>query len=179
MKSAEVRKKFLDFFKKRGHKIMPSSSLLPDDSTVLFTTAGMQQFSLYLAGGKDPIKDFGNRHLISCQKCFRCDDIEEVGDDTHNTFFEMLGNWSIGQDNGGNYFKKGAIKLALEFLTGELNLDKNKFYATIFKGNKDIPKDKESEKIWLDIPIILKHQPVTKYLWQLSQYRGSGTTVNK
>ncbi len=148
MKSSELRKKFLDFFKKNRHIITPSSPLLPSDSTVLFTTAGMQQFSQYLAGEKDPLKDFKTRHLTDCQKCFRSDDIEEVGDDTHNTFFEMLGNWSIGQDEKGNYFKQGAIKYALEFLINELKLDKNRFYITIFRGDKEISRDNESEKIW-------------------------------
>jgi alanyl-tRNA synthetase len=146
MKSEELRKKFLDFFNERGHKIVPSSSLLPSDKTVLFTTAGMQQFSLYLSGKKDPIKDFGFRHLTSSQKCFRTDDIEEVGDDTHHTFFEMLGNWSIGQDENG-YFKQGAIKYALEFLD-LLGLDKNKLYITVFKGEGNISKDEEAINLW-------------------------------
>jgi alanyl-tRNA synthetase len=150
MTSRQIRQKFLEFFKNRGHKIVPSSSLIPSDTSVLFTTAGMQQFSLYLSGEKDPIKKFGGRHLISCQKCFRSDDIEEVGDDTHNTFFEMLGNWSIGQDKNGKYFKEEAIKYALEFFVNELELDKNKFYVTIFKGDENIPKDKESEKVWME-----------------------------
>ncbi|MCK4473878.1 alanine--tRNA ligase [Candidatus Parcubacteria bacterium] len=154
MNSSELRQKFLKFFEKKGHKIAPSSSLLPFDQSVLFTTAGMQQFSLYLSGEKDVIKDFETRYLTTCQKCFRSDDINEIGDDTHNTFFEMLGNWSIGQDKKGHYFKKQAIKYALEFLIDELCLDKNRFYITIFKGNKDISKDEESEKIWQeqDIP---------------------------
>jgi len=150
--AGKLRQKFLDFFENRRHKVVPSSSLLPPsgDASVLFTTAGMQQFSLYLSGEKDVLEDFGTRHLISCQKCFRSDDIEEVGDDTHNTFFEMLGNWSIGQDKDGNYFKEGAIKYALEFFVDELGLDKNRFYITIFRGNKDISRDEESEKIWLE-----------------------------
>ena len=93
MTSQELRQKFLNFFAKKGHKIVPSSSLIPADPSVLFTSAGMQQFVPYLIGEKDVLKDFGTRHLISCQKCFRSNDIEEVGDDTHNTFFEMLGNW--------------------------------------------------------------------------------------
>lgn len=147
MTSEELRKKFLDFFKKRGHNIVPSSSLLPSDKTVLFTTAGMQQFSLYLSGQKDPIKDFNSRHLVSSQKCFRTDDIEEVGDDTHHTFFEMLGNWSIGQDDKG-YFKEGAIKYALEFLE-ELGLDKNRLHITVFKGEGNIPKDEEAINLWI------------------------------
>ena len=162
MTSTELRQKFLKFFEKKGHKIAPSSSLLPTDPSVLFTTAGMQQFSLYLSGEKDVLKDFGTRYLTTCQKCFRSDDIEEIGDDTHNTFFEMLGNWSIGQDEKGYYFKEEAIKYALEFLVDELGLNENRFYITIFKGtphhpaetggagqDKDIPRDNESEKIWL------------------------------
>lgn len=148
MTSSKLRQRFLDFFKKRGHKIVPSSSLLSQDQTVLFTTAGMQQFSLYLSGEKDVLKDFGTRHLISHQKCLRSDDIEEVGDDIHNTFFEMLGNWSIGQDSKKGYFKEGAIKYALEFFVKELGLDKDRFWITVFKGEKNIPKDKESIKIW-------------------------------
>lgn len=147
MQSNELREKFLNFFKKRGHLIVPSSSLIPEDKSVLFTTAGMQQFSLYLSGKKDPIKDFSTRHLTSCQKCFRTNDIEEVGDDTHHTFFEMLGNWSIGQDEDG-YFKEGAIGYALEFFASTLRLDKDKFYITIFKGENNIKRDEESLKIW-------------------------------
>ncbi|MDD5696791.1 MAG: alanine--tRNA ligase [Candidatus Pacebacteria bacterium] len=147
MDSEELRQKFLAFFEKRGHLIVPSSSLLPSDSSVLFTTAGMQQFSSYLAGKKDIIKDFGSRHLASCQKCFRTDDIDEVGDDTHHTFFEMLGNWSIGEDEKG-YFKQGAIDYALEFLVGELGLDKTRLWVTVFKGEGSIKKDEEAVSIW-------------------------------
>ncbi len=148
MSSEKIRKKFLKFFKKKGHKIIPSSSLLPKDATVLFTTAGMQQFTLYLQGEKNPKKDFKTKHLVSCQKCFRTDDIEEVGDDTHHTFFEMLGNWSIGQDSRGNYFKKGAIKYALEFLVDCLEIKKEKLSITIFKGGKGVLKDDTAREIW-------------------------------
>lgn len=148
MQSEELRKLFLDFFEKRGHRIIPSSSLLPTDPSVLFTTAGMQQFSLYLSGKKDPVKDFGGRHLASCQKCFRTGDIEEIGDDTHHTFFEMLGNWSVGQDETG-YFKEGAIKYALDFLVDELKLDKEKIHVTVFKGEGNIERDEEAVKLWL------------------------------
>jgi len=148
MTSQELRDKFLTFFKERNHKIVPSSSLLPTDPSVLLTTAGMQQFSLYLSGKKDPVEEFGNRHLASCQKCFRTGDIEEIGDDTHHTFFEMLGNWSIGQDENG-YFKDGAIQFAMDFLVGELGLDKSKFYVTVFKGENGIEKDEEAINIWL------------------------------
>lgn len=148
MTSKELREKFLDFFRKRGHKIVPSSSLLPSDKTVLFTTAGMQQFSLYLSGEKDVVKDFQSRHLASCQKCFRTDDIEEIGDDTHHTFFEMLGNWSIGEDKTG-YFKEGAIKYALDFLK-EIGIDKERLHVTVFKGDEIIPKDEEAIQLWID-----------------------------
>jgi len=148
MKSQELRQSFLDFFKEKGHVIVPSSSLLPTDPSVLFTTAGMQQFSLYLSGKKDPIKEFGGRHLTSCQKCFRTGDIEEIGDDTHHTFFEMLGNWSIGQDKDG-YFKEGAIKFALEFLVDKLKLDKERIYVTVFKGEGDIKRDEEAINLWI------------------------------
>ncbi|MDD5639698.1 MAG: alanine--tRNA ligase [Candidatus Pacebacteria bacterium] len=148
MTSQELRDKFLTFFKERNHKIIPSSSLLPTDPSVLLTTAGMQQFSLYLSGKKDPVEDFGSRHLASCQKCFRTGDIEEIGDDTHHTFFEMLGNWSIGQDENG-YFKSGAIQFAMDFLVNELKLDKKNFYITVFKGENGIEKDEEAINIWL------------------------------
>jgi len=148
MTSEEIRRKFLEFFEKRRHKIVASSSLIPLDPTVLFTTAGMQRFSPYLSGEKDILEDFGTRHLTSCQKCFRANDIEEIGDDTHHTFFEMLGNWSIGEDPEKGYSKEGAIEYALELFLEEFNLDKDKIWITIFKGNKDIPRDKESEEIW-------------------------------
>jgi len=150
MSSDELRQRFLKFFKKRGHRIVPSSSLIPSDPTVLFTTAGMQQFSLYLAGEKDVLKDFGNRHLASVQKCVRTGDIEIIGDDTHHVFFEMLGNWSVGEDPQAGYFKEGSIKYALEFLLDDLGLDKNRLWVTTFKGEKGIPKDKESLKICRD-----------------------------
>jgi len=148
MLSSEIRQRFLDFFKKRGHKIIPSSSLIPDDPTVLFTSAGMQQLTPYLAGEKDVIEKFGTHHLASVQKCFRSNDIEEVGDDTHHTFFEMLGNWSVGTDEKGEYFKEGAIRYAIEFFEKEIGLSKERFYITIFKGEGDIPRDEESFKIW-------------------------------
>jgi len=155
MESQELRKLFLDFFIERGHKVVPSSSLLPTDPSVLFTTAGMQQFSLYLSGKKDPVKDFNSRHLATCQKCFRTGDIEEIGDDTHHTFFEMLGNWSVGQDDNG-YFKEGAIKYALEFLVNKLGLDKDKIHVTVFKGEGNISRDEEAINLWLKYGIPLE-----------------------
>jgi alanyl-tRNA synthetase len=146
--SQEIRNIFLDFFKKKGHQVVPSSSLVPVDKSVLLTSAGMQQFIPYLSGKKDPLKDFGSRHLTSIQKCFRTIDLDQVGDDTHNTFFEMLGNWSIGQDPQKGYFKEGAIALALEFFEKELGWDKNNFYITVFKGAENISPDHESLEIW-------------------------------
>ncbi len=148
LSSQQIRGQFLDFFEKKGHKIVPSFSLIPLDPSVLLTSAGMQQFVLYLEGKKDPLKDFGTWYLTSCQKCFRTADINEVGDDIHHTFFEMLGNWSIGEDSNKGYFKEEAIDLALEFLVDTLELDKDKFWITVFKGGNNIPKDEESIKIW-------------------------------
>src|SRR5687767_14309994 len=118
MTSLELRQKFLDFFEKNGHKIVPSSSLLPTDPSVLFTTAGMQQFKPYYIGQADPKKDFNSLNTASCQKCIRTSDIEEVGDERHLTFFEMLGNFSFG-----GYFKEKAIELAYKFVAEELKLD--------------------------------------------------------
>ncbi|MDP2663854.1 MAG: alanine--tRNA ligase-related protein, partial [bacterium] len=154
MTSYKLRQEFLSFFGKKGHQIVPSSSLIPADPSVLFASAGMQQFIPYLSGEKNVLEDFGTRHLASVQKCFRTLDIEEVGDDTHHTFFEMMGNWSIGEDPQNGYFKEGAIKYALEFFVNKLKLDKNKFWITIFSGGKDVPKDQESINIWKknDIP---------------------------
>ena len=148
MDSVKLRQAFLDFFERKGHKIVPSSSLIPADPSVLFTSAGMQQFIPYLSGEKDALKDFGNKHLCSAQKCFRANDVDEVSDDTHHTFFEMLGNWSVGEDSKTGYFKEGAIEYALEFLAEVLKLNKNKFWITIFSGEKNIPKDQESIDIW-------------------------------
>lgn len=142
MNSFKLREEFLKFFKEKGHKIVSSSSLIPEDKTVLLTSAGMQQFVPYLSGEKEIS---GARHLASIQKCFRTPDIEEVGDDTHHTFFEMLGNWSIGEDEKKGYFKEGAIELALQFFVDRLGLDKNKIWATIFKGEE---RDDESFLIW-------------------------------
>src|SRR3990167_10045096 len=105
MKSQEIRKKFINFFKERGHTVVPSSSLIPDDPSVLLTTAGMQQFKPYYMGKADAMRDFNSLNTASVQKSFRTSDIDEVGDETHLTFFEMLGIFSFG-----GYFKEGAIK---------------------------------------------------------------------
>lgn len=143
MKSTEVRKRFLDFFAKRGHAVIPSVSLIPkNDPSVLFNTAGMQPLVPYLMGEKHPS---GSR-LASCQKCVRTGDIEDVGDARHLTFFEMLGNWSLGA-----YFKEDAISWSYEFLTSKeegLGLDPSRLYITVFEGDEDAPKDLEAVSIW-------------------------------
>ena len=145
MQADEIRGKFLKFFEKHGHTIVPSSSLLPEnDSSVLFTTAGMQQFKPYYLGKKDAKKDFGSLNTVSVQKCVRTSDIEEVGDERHLTFFEMLGNFSFG-----GYWKKEAIQYAHEFVTKEMGLKID--YVTIFEGETGVPKDTESEAIWKSI----------------------------
>jgi alanyl-tRNA synthetase len=144
----EIREKFINFFKERDHKIVPSSSLIPEDQTVLLTSAGMQQFIPYLTGERSVEERFGSRHLVSIQKCFRTPDIDEVGDDVHHTFFEMLGNWSIGEYKDKGYFKEGSIKLALDFLINEIGLKKENFWITIFKGEKNIERDTEALNLW-------------------------------
>ena len=148
MDANEIRQKFLNFFEERGHKIAPSSSLIPDDPSVLLTTAGMQQFKKYYTGEADPIKDFGTKNTVSVQKSFRTSDIDKVGDESHLTFFEMLGNFSFG-----GYFKEDAIRYAYEFLK-ELNLEIQ--YVTVFGGDTSengVPPDTESEKIWRNLGI--------------------------
>src|SRR3989338_2616108 len=150
----ELRTKFLDFFAKRRHRIVPASSLIPDDPSVLFTTAGMQQFKSYYTGELDPMtavhsglgRPLGSRRAASVQKCMRTSDIDDVGDETHLTFFEMLGNFSFG-----DYFKEEAILWGYEFLTKELKLPIS--YATVFGGDKDVPEDNASLKICKKIGI--------------------------
>ncbi len=141
--SAELRQLYLDFFASKGHAIIPSASLIPEnDPTVLFTTAGMHPLVPYLLGAKHPE---GTR-LADVQKCVRTGDIDEVGDASHCTFFEMLGNWSLG-----DYFKKDAIAYSFEFLTSPkwLGLDKDRLYFTCFAGDEDAPKDTESAGYWM------------------------------
>jgi len=147
MQTKELKKKYLEFFKEKGHAIISSSSLIPEhDPTVLFTTAGMHPLVPYLMGQPHP----QGKRLANCQKCIRTGDINDVGDPSHLTFFEMLGNWSLG-----DYFKEEAIKYSLEFLTDKkwLGLNKNRLYISCFKGYKDAPKDKESAKIWQSLGI--------------------------
>ena len=140
MKSGEIRKKYIDFFKRNNHTEIINFSLIPEnDPTVLFTTAGMHPLVPYLLGQKHP----QGKRLVNMQKCIRTQDIDEVGDDYHLTFFQMLGNWSLG-----DYWKEEAIKLSFEFLTKELKIPKERIAVSIFKGD-EIPGDTESEKIWL------------------------------
>lgn len=139
--SNELRRKYIDFFVSRGHKEIPSASLVPNnDPTVLFTTAGMHPLVPYLLGEKHPL---GNK-LVNSQKCIRTGDIEDVGDSSHHTFFEMLGNWSLG-----DYFKEDAIKYTFEFHTKILNIPLERYAVTVFSGNSFAKKDFESEKTWL------------------------------
>ncbi len=145
MMISEIRAKYLDFFKAHGHTIIPSASVVPqNDPTTLFTGSGMQPLVPYLLGEPHPE---GNR-LVNSQKSFRAEDIEEVGDNRHTTFFEMLGNWSLG-----DYFKKEQIPWLFEFLTKEIGLDPKKLYVTAFIGDEknNVPRDTESAEIWSKI----------------------------
>ena len=126
--------------------MVPSSSLLPDDPSVLLTSAGMQQFKKYYTGEADAQRDFGSLNTVSIQKSFRTSDIDEVGDESHLTFFEMLGNFSFG-----GYFKKESIPLAHEFITNVMGLPIS--YVTIFKGSDTVPKDEESREIWQSLGV--------------------------
>ncbi len=143
MTSREIREKFLKFFEKKGHSIIPSSSLVPkNDPTSLFIGSGMQPLISYLTGEKHP----EGKRLVNSQKCLRMEDIDEVGNGRHTTYFEMLGNWSLG-----DYFKKEQLNWCFEFLVEELKLDINKLYSTIFKDNKAVAKDNESLEILKNI----------------------------
>ena len=140
MKAIEIRNKFLEFFKKHNHTIIPSAPLIPEnDPSVLFTTAGMQPLVPYLLGEKHP----GGKRIADYQKCVRTVDIDSVGDNRHLTYFEMLGNWSLG-----DYFKKDAIAMSYKFLTEELGIDPEKLSVTCFAGDADAPKDIEAFEAW-------------------------------
>jgi alanyl-tRNA synthetase len=142
MKAADIRKKYLEFFERQNHAIIPSAPLIPEnDPTVLFTTAGMHPLVPYLLGEPHP----EGQRLANVQKCIRTGDIEEVGDNRHLTFFEMLGNWSLG-----DYFKAETIAWSWEFLTGKdwMGLDPNRLYVTVFAGDEDAVKDQDSINIW-------------------------------
>lgn len=143
MTANELRRLYIDFFVERGHKEIPSASLIPEnDPSVLFTTAGMHPLVPYLMGESHPL----GKRLVSCQKCLRTGDIDEVGDKTHLTFFEMLGNWSLN-----DYFKKESIGFSHEFLTKVLKIPQEKIAVTCFAGDESAPRDTESAKIWQDL----------------------------
>lgn len=148
MQSHEIRSRFLSFFEKRGHKIIPSASLVPEnDPSVLFNTAGMQPLVPYLLGQEHPM----GKRIADVQKCVRTGDLEDIGDNRHFSFFEMMGNWSLG-----DYFKEEAISWSYEFLTSKeegLGLDINRLYVTIFEGDENAPYDEESKKIWMSLGI--------------------------
>ncbi len=148
MQSEEIRKRFLNFFQERNHTIIPSASLVPDnDPTVLFITAGMQPLIPYLQGREHP----AGKRLVNIQKCVRTQDIDEVGDATHDTFFEMMGNWSLG-----DYFKKEAIEWSYELLTDKekgFGFDSNRLYVTVYAGDEKIPRDSEATQIWRSVGI--------------------------
>ena len=140
MKAIEIRNKYLNFFKNHGHSVIPSAPLIPEnDPSVLFTTAGMQPLVPYLLGEKHP----EGKRLTDYQKCVRTNDIEEVGDNRHLTYFEMLGNWSLG-----DYFKEEAISMSFEFLTKELEIPVDKISVTCFAGDEDAPRDEVTAECW-------------------------------
>ncbi|MEN8252007.1 MAG: alanine--tRNA ligase [Patescibacteria group bacterium] len=143
MTASQLRQKYLDFFENKEHEVVASASLLPEnDPTTLFTNAGMQPMVPYLLSEEYP---GGSKRIANSQKCFRSGDIEEVGDNTHTTFFEMLGNWSLG-----DYFKEEQISWIFEFLTEELGLNPERLYVSVHEGNEelDIPKDDEAVDLW-------------------------------
>jgi alanyl-tRNA synthetase len=142
MLAKELKSKYLEFFKEKGHKVIENAPLIPEnDPTVLFTTAGMHPLIPFLLGHPHPL----GKRLVNVQKCLRTDDIDKIGDDFHLTFFEMLGNWSLG-----DYWKEEAIKWSWEFLTDKkwLGLDKERLYVSVFAGDEDAPRDEESARIW-------------------------------
>ena len=136
---------YIEFFKSKDHKEIKNSSLIPEnDPTVLFTTAGMHPIIPFLQGQKHPL----GKKLTNVQRCIRTVDIDEVGDSTHHTFFEMLGNWSLG-----DYWKEEAIKMSFEFLTKELKIPKDRLAVSVFKGDKNAQKDKEAAEVWESLGI--------------------------
>ncbi len=143
MKTSELRSKYLAFFKEQGHSVIPSVSLIPDnDPSTLFTSSGMQPLVPYFLGQPHP----EGKRLVNSQKSFRAQDMEEIGDNRHTTFFEMLGNWSLG-----DYFKREQLRWAFEFLTKEIGLDPHRIYVSVFNGQGSIAKDTETIDIWKEL----------------------------
>jgi len=144
-----LKELYINYFVEKGHKQIPSAPVVPEnDPSVLFNTAGMQPLIPYLLGNPHP---YGTR-LVDYQKCIRTNDLDAIGDTYHHTFFEMLGNWSLG-----DYFKKESIEYSFEFLTKVLNIPVNKLAVTVFKGNDLIPRDIISRNKWLELGIDEKH----------------------
>ena len=145
MESIDLKDAYLKFFENKGHKVIPSAPIIPEnDPTCLFNTAGMQPLVPYLKGEPHP----EGKRLVDVQKCFRTNDLDAIGDTTHHTFFEMLGNWSLG-----DYFKKESISWSLEFLTKNLNIPIERLAVTVFEGNDIVPADTESADIWKSVGI--------------------------
>lgn len=163
MTTDEIRSAYLKFFKDKGHAIIPAAPLVPpNDPTTLFTSSGMQQLVPYLKGEPHPM----GKRLVDAQPCFRSEDIDEVGDNRHTTFFEMLGNWSLG-----DYFKTEQLDWFWEFLTKILKLNKDRLYVTVFEGGSGVPKDEESFNIWKKIGLPESHifyYPAEKNWWSRS-----------
>ena len=166
MTAAQIRQKYLDFFKARGHVVIPSSPLVPEnDPTTLFTGSGMQPMLPYLLGEPYPQ---GTTRIVDSQKCFRAQDIEEVGDNRHTTFFEMLGNWSLG-----DYFKEEQQAWVWDFFIKELKLDPQKLYVSVFEGNYQIPRDEVAADNWKRLGVPQSHifyYGVEKNWWARSSY---------
>lgn len=140
MKANELKRKYIDYFVKKGHTEIPSASLIPEnDPSVLFTTAGMHPLAPYLLGEKHP----AGRRLVDCQKCIRTGDIDEVGDASHLTMFQMMGNWSLG-----DYFKNESIEMSYDFLVNVLGIDPANLAVTAFAGDENAPRDEETVAIW-------------------------------
>ncbi|MCR4306110.1 MAG: alanine--tRNA ligase-related protein, partial [Candidatus Daviesbacteria bacterium] len=149
MTSKDIRDKYIKFFIDKRHKEIAPAKLVPEnDPSTLFTSSGMQPLVPYLLGQEHP----AGKRLVNSQPCFRAEDIEEVGDNRHTTFFEMLGNWSLG-----DYFKKEQLPWIWEFLTKELGLPKEKLYVSVFEGDKDVPKDEETYGIWKSLGVPEDH----------------------
>ncbi len=167
MTTDKVRQKYLDFFKSppRNHQeVTPAPLVLKNDPTTLFNSSGMQQLVPYLMGKKHS----QGKRLVNSQPCFRAKDIDEVGDNRHTTFFEMLGNWSLG-----DYFKKEQLPWLWEFLTKELGLPKEKLYPSVFEGDKLVPRDEESYKIWRSLGVPENH--IFEYGVEKNWWSKSGT----
>lgn len=180
MKLNDVRAKYLEFFKGKGHKVIPSASLIPEnDQTTLFTSSGMQPLVPYLLGQKHP----EGRRLTDSQKSFRVVDIDEVGDNRHTTFFEMLGNWSLGDPDaadriGAGYFKQEQLSWIFEFLTKEIGLAPDRLWVTCFEGDEKLglPRDVESAEIWQKLG--LKKEQIFFYNSEKNWWSRSGLPEN-